>query len=140
MVSRRALFAWIAAAAVPLKAASVRLRGVLRQASDLETGDGKRIRLEGDTETSAVLRDKRLFGLSVEAVGGWSGEGRFRIEPIHESGLFVFRDGKPLVVTYWCEVCSIRTYSPGICMCCQEETALDLREPGTEGAATASSK
>ena len=25
-------------------------------------------------------------------------------------------------------VCSIRTYTPGICYCCQDETALDLRE------------
>lgn len=140
MVSRRSLFVWVAAAMSPLKGASARLRGVLRQNSELETPEGKRIRLEGDTETSAVLRDKRLFGSEVEAVGDQAGEGRFRIEPIHESGLFVFRNGKPLVVTYWCEVCSIRTYSPGICMCCQEETALDLREPGTEGGATASSK
>jgi hypothetical protein len=140
MLSRRALFAWIAVAALPLRAASARLRGVLKQSADLETGDGKRIRLEGDTETSAVLRDKRLFGSDVEAVGEWSGEGRFRIEPIHESGLFVLRDGKPLLVTYWCEVCAIRTYTPGVCMCCQEETALDLREPGTAARTTASEK
>jgi hypothetical protein len=33
------------------------------------------------------------------------------------------------MVTYWCEVCAIRTYTPGECMCCQENTELDLRDP-----------
>jgi hypothetical protein len=87
--------------------------------------------LSGDTETTAVIRDSRLSGAQVEAVGEWAGENRLRVEPIHERGLFVLRNGKPLVITYWCEVCSIRTYSPGMCMCCQEETQLDLRDPGT---------
>jgi hypothetical protein len=33
------------------------------------------------------------------------------------------------VITYWCDVCSIRTYTPGKCWCCQQETTLDLRDP-----------
>ena len=32
------------------------------------------------------------------------------------------------MVSYWCEVCSIRTFTPGVCMCCQDETAVDLKE------------
>lgn len=133
MVSRRTLFALFAAAAAPLRAASARVRGYLRQSAELETGGGKRIQLAGDTETSAVLRDSRLFGQEMVAVGQRDGDARFRVEPIHEQGLFVLRDGKPLVITYWCEVCSIRTYSPGKCMCCQEETQLDLRVPEGRG-------
>jgi hypothetical protein len=33
------------------------------------------------------------------------------------------------MVTYWCAVCAIRTFTPGICWCCREETELDLLEP-----------
>lgn len=139
MLTRRSL-ALLLAAAAALRAASERLRGVLRPGPFLETRQGRRIPLEGDTETSAVLRDHRLAGFDVEAVGQWQANGAFRIEPIHESGLFVFRDGKPMLVSYWCEVCSIRTYAPGKCMCCQEETALDLQDPETLPAGAASGK
>jgi hypothetical protein len=33
------------------------------------------------------------------------------------------------MITYWCDVCSIRAYTPGPCVCCQQETTLDLRDP-----------
>jgi hypothetical protein len=36
------------------------------------------------------------------------------------------RDGKAFEVFYWCEVCAIRTASPGPCACCQG--AVELRE------------
>jgi predicted RNA-binding protein with PUA domain len=39
------------------------------------------------------------------------------------------RDGRLKMVTYWCDICSIRTYIPGPCMCCQKYTDLDLRMP-----------
>ena len=42
--------------------------------------------------------------------------------------MLVHRDGKKYTISYWCPVCSIRTYTPGKCMCCQEETHLDLEE------------
>jgi hypothetical protein len=42
--------------------------------------------------------------------------------------MFVHQGGKRLFVTYWCDVCSIRTYTPGLCLCCRKETDLDLRE------------
>ncbi|MBE7541124.1 MAG: hypothetical protein HS123_02015 [Solibacteraceae bacterium] len=56
----------------------------------------------------------------------------FRLDPIYRKAMFVVRDGKPLVITYWCEVCAIRTYSPGRCQCCQDETAFDPRDPALE--------
>ena len=108
-----------------------RLRGLLKKVATLELAGGREVKLTGDTETTAVLRDSRLFGNEVEAVGEWAGGEEFKVEPIHQRGLFVIREGKPLVITYWCPVCSIRTYSPGKCMCCQEETQLDLRDPAT---------
>jgi hypothetical protein len=108
------------------------LRGRLKPQSDgtpaLLTAGGKLILVEGDEPTSGVLRDKRLAGADMEVAGSLVEPGRFAIDPIHTRSLFVHKNGKRLFVTYWCEVCAIRTYTPGLCMCCQEETQLDLRE------------
>lgn len=91
---------------------------------------GEPVRLEGDVPTLAVLQDKRLHGRQLEVIGEPLGQGRFRVGPIHLKSMWVLQDGKRLLITYWCSVCSIRTYSPGKCQCCQEETELDLKEPG----------
>lgn len=88
-----------------------------------------RIALTGDTGTMLVLADLRLADFDFEFVGQPAGElGIFRVGPLHKRSMFVLRNGKRLMVTYWCEVCSIRTYTPGVCMCCQDETAVDLNE------------
>ncbi len=33
-----------------------------------------------------------------------------------------FRDGKLYDFFYFCDVCNITTYHPGLCMCCRQET------------------
>ncbi len=33
-----------------------------------------------------------------------------------------FRDGKLYDFYYYCEICNITTYAPGLCMCCRQET------------------
>lgn len=96
----------------------------------LEVPGGKIVWLEGDADTRRVLLDERLQGEDFEARGESGGAGTFAILPIHLRALFVHRDGKRFMITYWCEVCAIRTYTPGVCACCQEEMALDLRAPG----------
>jgi len=95
----------------------------------LKTPDGKLILLEGDPPTMAVVRDRRLAGATLEVMGTLGAPDRFIIGPIHKKSMWVHKSGKKLMITYWCDVCSIRTYSPGKCWCCQEETELDLREP-----------
>jgi len=108
------------------------VRGRLRQPEGeppvLETPDGRTIGLEGDEPTEGVLRDKRLGGVEVEFVGHFKEPGLFAIDPIHKRALFTYKNGKRLVITYYCDVCAIRFYTPGICWCCQEETRLDLLE------------
>ncbi len=84
--------------------------------------------LTGDKSTVNVLQDGRLAGSDFEALGHFEPGGAFRVDPIYVPAMFVHRGGKRLYVTYWCELCAIRTYTPGICYCCQQETALDLRE------------
>ena len=36
-------------------------------------------------------------------------------------------DGKRFAVTYWCEKCAIRTYTPGTCWCCRRSSACRTR-------------
>ena len=52
------------------------------------------------------------------------------LDPNHARTVLAHKDGKLKMITYWCDVCSIRSYEPGPCWCCQAETVLDLRDPG----------
>lgn len=116
-----------------LRAAEDVARGKLIKAPTgepaLQASDGKLILLSGDPDTVGVLKDERLANTDFEVVGQTTPAGRFDINPIHKRALFSYKDGKRLMVTYWCDVCAIRTYTPGICWCCRQETALDLIEP-----------
>lgn len=114
-----------------LAAAGASIRGTLSERGGkpaLDTPRGGVIFLTGDQPTLGVLTDKRLAGSDFEALGQFRSETLFEIGPIHTRSMFVHRGGKRLYITYWCDLCSIRTYTPGICWCCQQETALDLRE------------
>jgi hypothetical protein len=104
------------------------LRGKLIDGSKLQTAEGRIITLEGDEPTKGVLKDPRVIGSDFEVVGTFTAPDTMQIEPIHTRSMFVHKDGKRLMVTYWCDVCYIRTYTPGICWCCQDETELDLIE------------
>jgi hypothetical protein len=103
------------------------LRGTLIQ-TVLTTADGRTILLDGDESTRSVLNDERLRGMDFEALGHFTAANRFLIDPIYKRAMFVHKDGKRLFITYWCNVCYIRTYTPGNCRCCQKYTDLDLTE------------
>ncbi len=112
-----------------------RLQPVANGAVSIQTTDGRLVRLDGDTSTKAVLRDPRIVREDFEALGEWKSKDLFQIDPIHLKALFIRRAGRQMVITYWCEVCAIRTYAPGRCACCQEETAFDPRDPSLENSA-----
>ena len=95
----------------------------------IETPDHHVIFLDGDEPTKGVLNDKRLAGFDLEAKGHFISPDHFQVDPIHTQAMFVHKDGHVKVITYWCDVCSIRRYTPGPCWCCQKETLLDLRDP-----------
>jgi hypothetical protein len=131
---RRRFGVWLAVGALTMagraSAFASSLRGKLVPGSKptLTTPEGP-VALTGDAGTMLVLGDARLAGFDLEVIGETAGEpGVFRVGPIHKRSLLVHQKGKALLVTYWCEVCSIRTYTPGVCMCCQDDTAVDLRE------------
>lgn len=93
----------------------------------LKTPAGALIRLEGDAPTRSVLADPRLHGRRLEVLGKLQAPDRFEVGPIHLKSMYVVEGNRRLLISYWCDVCAIRTYTPGKCQCCQEETALDLR-------------
>jgi len=115
---------------------SATIRGKLTQTPGqppaLQTTDGKLIQLDGDEPTRGVLNDHRLAGFDLEARGHFTTPDHFQVDPLHTKAMFVHKDGRLKVITYWCDTCAIRTYSPGLCVCCQQETTLDLRDPESE--------
>ena len=128
-----ALFALACFAESPKTAESpiAGIRGKLvqheNQTPAVETADHKLIVLEGDGSTEHVLHDKRLAGLDFEVKGHFTDADHFQVDPFYTHALHVIQNGKRLLVTYWCDVCSIRQYEPGPCWCCQRETALALK-------------
>ncbi|MBS1855735.1 MAG: hypothetical protein JST11_10245 [Acidobacteria bacterium] len=95
----------------------------------LETPEHQVITLDGDTPTRKVLHDERISGMDAQATGHFTAPGKFLVDPQYKRALLVRKDGKLKMVTYWCDVCGIRAYTPGPCVCCQKETDLDLRDP-----------
>jgi hypothetical protein len=98
------------------------------EAPVLETSQHQRILLDGDVPTRKVLHDRRLNGFEVSARGHFTAPDKFLIDPQYTRALVVMEGGKPKMITYWCDVCSIRAYAPGPCVCCQKDTDLDLRD------------
>ncbi len=109
------------------------LRGKLHtdqgKGATVETPDHKMVSLDGDDVVRKVLADDRLEGFEIEAKGHFTAPDRFDVNPSHTHSLLVRKDGKLKLVSYWCDICSIRAYTPGPCVCCQRETTLDLRDP-----------
>lgn len=109
------------------------LRGKLTIHNNAEatvlTADHKTITLDGDDDTLKVLSDQRLDGFEIEARGKFTSPTKFTVGPRYDRSLLVRQDGKLKLITYWCDVCSIRDYTPGPCRCCQKELLLDLRDP-----------
>jgi hypothetical protein len=116
-------------------AKSVPLRGILTQDAGkppaLVLPDHRRVELEGDEPTMGVLNDVRLKGSDFEVAGHFVSPDRFKVNGIETPSLFAYKDGKRLMVSYWCNVCYIRTYTPGKCWCCQKYTDLDLIDPSS---------
>jgi hypothetical protein len=119
------------AAADSIKSETLRGKLLIQdgQPPAVETPDHRRILLDGDQPTRKILHDERVNGFEMEARGHFTAPGRFTIDPQHTRALLVRDHGHLKMITYWCDVCGIRAYAPGPCVCCQKETTLDLRDP-----------
>src|SRR3954452_25589344 len=96
------------------------------QPTVLETAEKKLVKLEADDHTSKVLNDPRINGFEAEIKGRFAAPERFVVDPPHTHPMLVKKDGHMKLVSYWCDVCTIRSYTPGPCVCCQKDTTLDL--------------
>jgi hypothetical protein len=99
------------------------------QPTVLETTEHKRVQLDGDDQTKKVLSDPRVNGFEAQAKGRFATPDRFVIDPQHTHPMLVKKDGHLKLVSYWCDICTIRSYAPGPCACCQKDTTLDLIDP-----------
>jgi len=124
-VDRRSLLLFLPA--LHAEAPKTALRGKLVPGA-IEQDGGKRVTLAGEDDALAVCNDPRVIGSDFEAEGKMRADGVFEVAPMWQAPLFVYKGGKRLFVTYWCDVCAIRTYTPGICWCCREDTAYEPRD------------
>ena len=91
----------------------------------LETQAGELIPLLEDPRGRAFRSDERLRKMEVELLVR-----HYTATPVRQIiRVSEIADGSRYEIDYWCDVCSIRSYSPGLCWCCQQETTLDLRDP-----------
>ncbi len=107
-----------AQASAPKYAAT--LTGVLGHDKDapvLRVKD-KSYRLDtSDDEIELTLADKRIAGKTLQMEGKWKDPQTFEVQRF-----FSVHNGKLFRVTYYCNICNITTYKPGLCMCCQNPT------------------
>jgi len=87
-----------------------------RKSMGLRTATGQVYPLNDDKSTSTLLEEKRLrtreFQLTLKKSGA-------SYEIVKSQ---FFRDGKLYDFYYFCDVCNITTHTPGLCMCCRQET------------------
>lgn len=84
----------------------------------LKTEEARIYPLKNHENVNALFVEKRLKSP------------RFQLTLRHEPGSQLYalvrsqfiRDGKLYDFHYFCDVCNITTYAPGLCMCCREET------------------
>ena len=79
---------------------------------------GKSTRLTSDVESIAeTLLDPRLSGRELKLVGKRKSDGSFEVRDF-----FVAHGDRLFRLIYFCDTCNITTFSPGICLCCQQPT------------------
>jgi hypothetical protein len=84
----------------------------------LKDGRGKVYPLKTDKSLDTLRTEPRMQ----------SKDFQLTLRPIQNSSLYeiiksrFFRDGKLYDFYYYCDVCNITTYHPGLCMCCRQET------------------
>jgi hypothetical protein len=83
----------------------------------LESAGGT-VRLTSDNESiAATLQDSHVSGRELKLVGRGKGDGSFEVRDF-----FVVHGDKLFRLIYFCDTCNITTFSPGICLCCQQPT------------------
>jgi hypothetical protein len=124
-----------ASSATAGSAAASEIRGKLIQPASgpvsIDTGSAK-IEIKADNDSNSVLHDSRLAPLEIALHGHPIDATHFQLDPFYQKPIYAVKNGKEMLVTYYCDVCSIRYYTPGRCVCCQQETRVDLHDDSAE--------
>jgi hypothetical protein len=94
----------------------------------LRSADGTLHRLSSDDSRVVMLTDERVRSRELQITAWRDGAGVLAI--VHLRSVV---DGKLHDPHYYCEVCAIRAYTPGLCWCCR--APFEFREPELEGEA-----
>jgi len=87
----------------------------------LKARDGKAYGfLQGDSE-AAIFTDTRVRQRDLQITGRLHPNNKIEIVKVQS-----IRDGKLYDIYYFCELCNIKAYAPGLCPCCRNE--LEFRE------------
>src|SRR6266498_83864 len=79
--------------------ATVRGKLALQNGKPVVESKGSIVWLEGDEQTMAVLKDKRLAGSDLEVKGQFRDKEHFAADHFHHKSLFVHKDGKRQAIT-----------------------------------------
>jgi len=83
--------------------------------------DGKLYSFLPDDPETAVFTDKRVRQRELQITARLHPQDRLEIIKIQS-----IREGKLYDIYYFCEVCNITAYAPGLCSCCRED--MEFRE------------
>jgi len=86
----------------------------------LETTDGKLHPFLASDPLAAIFEDPRVRGQEVAVRARPRPDGALEIVKVHS-----VKQGKLYDVHYFCEVCNITAYAPGLCPCCRREMELE---------------
>ena len=86
----------------------------------LETTDGKLHPFLASDPLAAIFEDPRVRGQEVAVRARPRPDGALEIVKVHS-----VKQGKLHDVHYFCEVCNITAYAPGLCPCCRREMELE---------------
>jgi hypothetical protein len=87
----------------------------------LETGDGKLYLFLAKDPLAAIFEDPRVRGQEVVVKARPRPDGAVEIVKVYSA-----KQGKLHDVHYFCEICNITAYAPGLCPCCRRE--MELKE------------
>jgi hypothetical protein len=87
----------------------------------LLTSDGQLRTFSADDTSTAMFADARVRRRELQVTAQTDDKNQLEIVRVQS-----VRDGKLYDIYYFCELCNIRAYAPGLCPCCRNE--MEFRE------------
>jgi hypothetical protein len=86
----------------------------------LETGDGQLHAFLASDPLAVIFEDPRVRGQELVVKGRPRPDGAVEIVKVYS-----VKQGRLHDVHYYCEICNITAYAPGLCPCCRREMELE---------------